>query len=348
MAQLQPGAKPRTSVIIDNMRKKSDAHVVAVAVMPGAPIFELAVPCEVFGTPRPDLVDPWYEFQLCATRPGAVIAGGFASTSPFGLDDLAAADTVIIPACTNVHAEQPVELVDAVREAHARGARIAALCSGAFVLAQAGLLNGRRATTHWMHAEELRRQFPSIIVDETVISATDGRVHTSAGTAAAIDLCIELVRQDHGTAVANALARRMVTPPHRDSDQAQYVVAPIPKAATASLSNVTNWAIAHLDEPIRLRDLAAHARLSERQFTRRFLDAHGRTPGEWLTRERIRRAQELLELTDFTIDSVASQSGFGTAAGLRAAFARHLHIAPNDYRRTWRAPNMMSSPRAGK
>ena len=326
-----------TSVMIDNMRKKLDLYCVAVAVMPDAPLFELAVPCEVFGTSRPELADPWYEFKLCATQPGVVVAQGFASTTTFGLSDLAAADTVIIPACTSVHEQQPSELVDAVREAHARGARIAALCSGAFVLAQAGLLDGRRATTHWMHADELRRQFPRVIVDETVIIASEGRVHTSAGTAAAIDLCIELVRQDHGTAVANALARRMVTPPHRDADQAQSIVAPIPVGMTASLSDVTDWALAHFEEPVRLADLAAQARLSERQLSRRFLDTYGRSPGEWLTRERLRRARELLELTNLTIESVATRSGFSTAAGLRAAFARHLHVAPNDYRRTWRA-----------
>lgn len=325
------------SVMIDVMRKKSDAHRVAVAVMPGAPIFELAVPCEVFGIPRPELADPWYELRLCATEPGAVIAGGFAATTPFGLDELASADTVVIPACTNVHVRQPAGLVAAVAEAHERGARIAAICSGAFVLAQAGLLDGRRATTHWMHAEELRRRYPRVRVDEAVIFASDGRIHTSAGTAAGIDLCIELVRQDHGTAVANALARRMVTPPHREADQAQYIAAPLPPTQSAPIGAVAEWAVAHLDQPLRLRDLAARAHLSERQLTRRFLDTYGRTPGTWLTRERLRRAQELLEQTDLTIDAVAARSGFGTAAGLRAAFAKHLHTAPSAYRAAWRA-----------
>ncbi|WP_245400745.1 GlxA family transcriptional regulator [Nocardia albiluteola] len=318
------------------MRKKSDTHRVAVAVLPGAPIFELAVPCEVFGIPRPELVDPWYEFQLCATEPGAAIAGGFVATTPFGLDDLAGADTVIVPACANVNSDQPADLVASLVEAHERGARIAAICSGAFVLARTGLLDGRRVTTHWMHADELRRRFPRIEVDETVIYAQDGPIHTSAGTAAGIDLCIELVRQDHGTAVANGLARRMVTPPHRDGDQAQYILAPLPATNTPPLAEITAWAIAHLDRPVRLRDLAARAHLSERQLTRRFLEAFGRTPGDWLVRERLRRAQELLEQTDLTIETIAGRSGFGTAAGLRAAFAKHLHTAPSDYRNTWR------------
>jgi AraC family transcriptional activator FtrA len=317
------------------VRNKTDVHRVALAVMPGAPIFEVAVPCEVFGIARPELADPWYEFQVCATEPGVTIAAGFLATTGSGLDDLVTADTVIVPACTDLHAEQPAALVEAVREAHARGARIAAICSGAFVLAQAGLLDGRRATTHWMHADELHRRYPAVRLDPTVIYAEDEGIHTSAGTAAGIDLCLELVRQDHGTAVANDLARRMVTPPHRAADQAQYMVAPVGPAGASPLGEVAEWATKHLSRPIRLRDLADRAHLSERQLTRRFLETYGRTPGDWLTRERLRRAQELLETTDLTIDAVAGHSGFSTAAGLRAVFAKHLHVSPSDYRSTW-------------
>lgn len=305
--------------------------------MPGAPIFELAVPCEVFGIARPELDGTWYDFRLCATEPGATIAAGFASTTPFGLDELVQADTVIIPACSNIHVLQPTGLVEAVREAYERGARVAAICSGSFVLAQAGLLDGRRATTHWMHADELRRKFPRIELDETVIYAQDGRIHTSAGTAAGIDLCIELVRQDHGMAVANEVARRMVTPPHRTADQAQYMLRPLPEPRTAAVADAAAWAMAHLDQPIRIRDLATRAHLSERQLARRFLETYGRAPGDWLVRARVRRAQELLEQTDLSIDSIASQSGFRTAAGLRAAFAKHLRISPSNYRATWAA-----------
>lgn len=320
---------------MDVMRKRTDTHRIALAVMPSAPIFELAVPCEVFGIPRPELADPWYEFRACVTEPGAPIAGGFVAATPYGLDALVTADTVIVPACANVHARQPAALVDAVREAHRRGARIAALCSGAVVLAEAGLLDGRRATTHWMHAEELHRRYPRVKLDATVIYAEDAGIYTSAGTAAGIDLCLELVRQDHGTAVANALARRMVTPPHRAADQAQYMPAPVPPAVASPLAEAADWARQHLAEPIQLRDLAARAHLSERQLTRRFMQEFGRAPGDWLTRERLRRAQELLETTALTIDTIASQSGFSTAAGLRAAFARHLHTSPRDYRLTW-------------
>lgn len=319
------------------MRKKTDIHRVALAVMPGAPIFELAVPCEVFGIARPELSDPWYEFTVCATVPNATVAAGFVAASSATLDDLVLADTVIVPACANVHEHQPPALVEAVREAHRRGARIAAICSGAFVLAEAGLLDGRRATTHWMHAPELARRYPRVTVDATVIYAEDGGIHTSAGTAAAIDLCLELVRQDRGTAVANALARRMVTPPHRAADQAQYMLAPVEAHETTPLSAVTEWALRRLAEPVRLRHLAAQAHLSERQLTRRFLDTYGQTPGEWLARERLRRAQELLERTDLTVDMIAAACGFSTAAGLRAAFNRHLHTSPSDYRSAWAA-----------
>ncbi|WP_263729488.1 GlxA family transcriptional regulator [Cellulomonas sp. SG140] len=319
------------------MRNRTDAHRVALAVMPGAPIFEIAVPCEVFGVARPDLVDPWYRLQVCATEPGAAVGPGFVVGGDAGLEQLVTADTVIVPACTDVHEQQPPALVEAVREAHRRGARIASICSGAFVLAQAGLLDGRRATTHWMHADELARRFPRVRVDASVLYTQDDGIHTSAGTAAGIDLCIELVRQDHGTAVANELARRMVTPPHRAADQAQYMLGPVPDVAASTVADVADWALRHLGEPIRVRDLAARAHLSERQLTRRFLDVYGRNPGQWLVRERLRRAQELLERTELTVDAVAARCGFGTGAGLRAAFSRHLHTSPSEYRATWAA-----------
>lgn len=312
------------------------AHRVALAVTAGAPVFELAVPCEVFGTARPDLSDPWYDLRLCAEAPDTAVAGGFRTTAAGSLDDLVEADTVVVPACANVHERQPPALVAAVREAHRRGARVASVCSGAFVLAEAGLLDGRRATTHWMHAESLARRYPRVRVDATVLYTQDGDVHTSAGTAAALDLCLELVRQDRGTAVANALARRLVTPPHRTADQAQYMTAPVQPASPASaLADVTAWALDNLSAPLRLCDLAERAHLSERQLTRRFLTTYGRTPGEWLVRERLRRAQELLEATARTVDRIAEDCGFRTAAGLRAAFARHLHTSPSAYRAAW-------------
>lgn len=319
------------------MRKNSDMHSVALAIMPGAPIFELAVPCEVFGIARPELADPWYRFDICTTEPDAEVSSGFHTSGTRGLDHLVDADTVIVPACANVHERQPPELVEAIAQAHRAGARIASICSGAFILAEAGLLDGRKATTHWMHAETFARRYPGVDLDPTVIYTEDDGVFTSAGTAAGIDLCLELVRQDHGTAVANGLARRMVTPPHRRSDQAQYIRTPVVDTDGTGLNATLDWARARIAEPIRVSDLAAHAHLSPRQLSRRFLEHFGLTPGEWLVKERLRRAQELLELTADTIESVAGASGFGTAAGLRAAFTQHLHVSPSQYRRTWAA-----------
>ncbi len=319
------------------MRKNPAIHRVALALTPGAPIFELAVPCEVFGIARPEIADPWYRFDVCATQPGAVVSAGFAAVGARNLDTLVEADTVVVPACTDVQESPPAELVEAVAAAHRRGARIASICSGAFVLAAAGILDGRKATTHWMHAELLARRYPRVRVDPNVIYTQDDRVFTSAGTAAGIDLCLELVRQDHGTAAANALARRLVTPPHRNADQAQFILSPVAEGTDSPLADTLQWARDHLDQPIRVRDLARIAHLSERQLSRKFLDLLGCNPGEWLHRERLRRAQELLELTDHTIDRVAFLSGFGTAAGLRAAFVQHLHVSPSQYRKTWAA-----------
>lgn len=195
------------------MRADQARHRVALAAPPGSPIFELAVPCEVFGIERPAIADPWYELLVCPTGPDTALAGGFLAPQHGTMNDLAAADTVVVPGCTSIHTNPPDELVGAVQRAHARGARIVGICSGAFVLAAAGLLDGRRATTHWMHAGELARRFPAVSVDASVLYLHDDGVFTSAGTLAAIDLCLELVRRDHGARAANDLARRMVAPP---------------------------------------------------------------------------------------------------------------------------------------
>jgi AraC family transcriptional activator FtrA len=313
-------------------------HVVAVAVTPGAPIFELAVPCEVFGIGRPDLVDPWYGFRLCAVDPGRTsVAAGFSVEATQGLEALADSDTVIIPACVNVHAAPPPALLDALREAHARGARVAAICSGAFVLAAAGLLAGRRATTHWMHADELARRYPEVQVDPGVLYVQDGTIFTSAGTAAGLDLCLELVRQDHGAAVANMLARRLVIPPHRSGGQAQFVETPLPQAGD-SLAGLLDWALAHLDQPLTLSDLARAAHLSRRTLARRFQTAVGMTPMQWLLAQRIHRAQQLLEATDEPVERIAGLAGFGSPANFRQHFARATGVSPLGYRRTFQYP----------
>jgi AraC family transcriptional regulator, transcriptional activator FtrA len=311
-------------------------HVVAVVVTPGAPIFELAVPCEVFGIDRPELADPWYELRLCTVEPGRTrVAAGFEVDPGHGLEVLAEADTIIVPACGDVHATQPPALLEALRAAHARGARIAAICTGAFVLAAAGLLAGRRATAHWMHAEELSRRHPEIDLDPFVLYAQDGSIFTSAGTAAGLDLCLELVRQDHGSAVANMLARRIVVAPHRGGGQAQFVETPLPRAGD-SLAGLLDWALARLDQPLALSDLARAAHLSKRTLARRFESAVGMTPMRWLLAQRIRRAQQLLEATDEPVERIAALAGFGSPANLRQHFSRATGVSPLSYRRTFR------------
>lgn len=319
-------------------------HVVATAVTAGMPIFELAVPAEVFGTVRRDLVDPWYELRLCAVESGPTrVAAGFQVDTPYRAEDLVTADTVIIPACANVHDTPPPALVEAVREARARGARIAAICSGAFVLAAAGLLDGRRATTHWMHAAELARRYPAVTVDPDVLYAEDGGIFTSAGTAAGLDLCLELVRRDHGAAVANALARRLVIPPHRDGGQAQYVETPGPAPGGDGLATVLDWALGHLDQPLTIADLARTAHVSPRTLARRFDAALGMSPLQWLLTQRIRRAQQLLEASDEPVERIAALAGFGGPANLRRHFTRAVGVSPAIYRRTFRQPARLNA-----
>jgi len=307
---------------------------VAVAVTDGAPIFELAIPCEVFGYPRPELTDSWYEFRLCAA-PGTRTAAGFAPGTYHGLDALAEAHTVVVPACGSVHDEQPAELVEAVAAAHRRGARIVSLCSGAFVLAAAGILDGRPATTHWLHAGLLARRYPKVEVDASVLYIDDGDILTSAGTAAGLDLCLHLVRTDYGAAVANALAKRMVMPAHRPGGQAQYIDHGPPPAGTDPLAPLLDWARRRLAEPLTVGDLAARAHLAPRTLIRRFHAATGTTPMRWLLRLRLDRARELLETTDLPVDRIAECTGLGSPANLRHHFTRVVGTPPSSYRRAF-------------
>src|SRR3954454_24505022 len=311
-------------------------HTVAVAVGNGTAQFELAVACEVFGVDRSDTFGDWYGFKLCAAEPGPIrTAGGLILDTPYGIEDIATADTVIVPAAGEV-AGQHEPLLDALRRAYANGARIASICTGAFMLAEAGLLDGRRATTHWMHAADLADQYPAVDVDPNVLYVQDDRLFTSAGTAAGIDLCLHMVRRDLGTDVANTLARRMVVPPHRDGGQAQYVDAPLPRCDSDTLAPLLDWALARLEEPLTLADLAQQASVSVRTLVRRFTAATGTTPLQWLLAQRVRRAQHLLERSDEPVERIASLAGFGTAANLRQHFTRAVGVAPMHYRRTFR------------
>ncbi|MFF7309786.1 helix-turn-helix domain-containing protein [Streptomyces sp. NPDC008137] len=308
---------------------------VALAVTEGMLHFELSLAYEVFGPPPAAVTVPWYDVEVCG--PDAVRVGRFRLEPDHGLDRLRHAGTVIVPGWADVDVDPPAELVDAVRAAHEAGARVASLCTGAFVLAAAGLLDGRRATTHWAHTEVLAGLHPLVEVDPDVLYVDNGSVLTSAGKAAAMDLCLHLVRLDHGSAIANAVARRLVVPPHRAGGQAQFVAAPVPTRDDHPLAALLPWALERLDQQLTVEDLARRARMSSRNLGRHFRAATGTTPLRWLLTQRIRRAQELLETTDDTVDAIATATGMGTATTLRRHFNRTVGVPPDSYRRTFRS-----------
>ncbi|MER6119725.1 helix-turn-helix domain-containing protein [Streptomyces sp. NPDC001743] len=308
---------------------------VALAVTDGMLHYELSVAVEIFGSDLTHVVDPWYDFFLCGNEP--VRVGRFRLEPDRGLDHLAEADTVIVPGWADTDREPSSELVEAVRAAHAAGARVASLCTGAFVLGAAGLLDGRRATTHWAHTRELARRHPAATVDPDVLYVDNGDVLTSAGKAAAMDLCLHLVRLDHGSANANRIARRLVIPPHRDGGQAQFIATPLPAPGSHPLGGLFSWALERLDQPLSVEDLARQAGMSSRHLGRHFKHLTGTTPLQWLHTQRIRHAQELLETTNATVDSIAVVTGMGTATTLRRHFHRSVGVPPDTYRRTFRS-----------
>lgn len=312
-----------------------DMGTVALAVTDGMLHFELALACEVFGADRTGVADPWYSVSVCG--PSAVRVGRFRLEPDHGLDQLSRADTVIVPGWADVDEDPPGDLVDAVRVAHEAGARVASLCTGAFVLAAAGLLDGRRATTHWAHTRALAARYPQVTVDPDVLYVDNGSVLTSAGKAAAMDLCLHLVRLDHGSSIANTLARRLVVPPHRDGGQAQFVTTPVPAPGNHPLAELFPWVIERLDHPLTVEDLARQARMSSRNLGRHFRSVTGTTPLQWLVTQRIRHAQELLETTDDSVDTIAAATGMGTATTLRRHFNRTVGVPPDTYRRTFRS-----------
>jgi AraC family transcriptional regulator, transcriptional activator FtrA len=320
-------------------RSRREVHVVCAVAGSSVAAFELGVAHEVFGLDRSELADPWYEFRVVAVgdHPIRVVDGSWSISTPYRLADLADADTIVVPAWASTNGPADPELLEALRAAHRRGARLISVCSGAFLLAEAGLLDGRRATTHWKYTDELARGYPAIDVDPEVLYVDGGDgVYTSAGTAAGIDLCLHIVRLDHGAEVANAVARRMVVPAHRDGGQAQFVAAPVPDDPDDdTLAPTLDWAIAHLDEPLTVEDLARRALMSPRTFARRFRAATGTTPLQWLLRQRIVHAQHLLEATDLPVELIASRCGFGSATALRVHFRRATGTNPLAYRRTF-------------
>lgn len=311
---------------------------VAVFAFEGVSLFHLSVPGIVFGVePAPSGLPP-YEVRYCTPTPGRVRSDqGVEIVVPDGLEVMANADIVVVPAWSHPEHIAPVALTNALQQANARGAQVVGLCLGAFVLGDAGLLDGRRATTHWACRELFARRFPKADFHPDVLYVDDGNVITSAGTVAAIDCCLNLVRQRHGADVANRVARLLVTPPHRQGGQAQYIEQPVPILPSESrLPGVLDWAREHLSEPLTLDTLADTARMSRRTFTRRFREATGTTMVKWLALERIARAQQLLETTDLPIERVAAEVGFGTALSLRQYFSGQVGTSPSLYRRAFR------------
>jgi len=312
-------------------------HRIAVLALPDVVPFDLGVPAQVFSAARDAHDHRLYEVRTCTPDGGPVrTAGGFSAVPEHDLTLLDTADTVIVAGIHIGDHEALPDVSGPLRSAYARGARVMSICTGAFVLAEAGLLDDRPATTHWAHVAEFRRRYPRVKLDPDVLFVDDGPVLTSAGVAAGIDLCLHVVRRDHGSDVANRAARRCVVPAWRDGGQSQFIERPLPALGDATTGPTRAWALEHLEEPLDLPRLATHARMSVRTFTRRFREETGLSPGRWLLTQRIEHARRLLESTNLPIDRVAAQSGLGTAASLR----QHLHsavgVAPAVYRRTFR------------
>ncbi|WP_326650685.1 GlxA family transcriptional regulator [Streptomyces sp. NBC_01750] len=316
-------------------------HRVVVLALTGLLPFELGIPHRIFGRAKDKDSNPLYEIVTCSMRPGPVRTDAdFDIHVEHGPEALTTADTVVVPASYElgpVYEEGRLteELADAL--AHIRpGTRMVSICTGSYVLAAAGYLDGRPATTHWSSAEHFQRLFPSVRVDADVLFIDDGDVLTSAGVAAGIDLCLHIVRRDHGTAVANDVARRTVVPPHRDGGQAQYIQRPIPEPQLATTTAARGWALGRLHQPIQLRDMADQESMSVRTFTRRFREEVGISPGQWLTQQRVERARHLLESTELSVDQVARDAGFGTAQSMRQHLQTALGVPPTVYRRAFR------------
>jgi AraC family transcriptional regulator, transcriptional activator FtrA len=316
---------------------------VAIVLYDGVTLFEVGVACDVFGTnDLTDLGVPWYTLYTCGVGSDPLTTeGGLQVHAPYRLEAIRCVDTVVVPPTERLD-RVPAEVFEWLRRAHERGCRIISLCTGAFVLAQAGLLEGRRATTHWSECDELARQYPNVSVDAAVLYVDDGDVLTSAGSAASIDLCLHVVRSDYGTEIATQLARQLVVPPQRDGGQAQFIEMPLPTLdGSDRFADTLAWALKHLNEPLTVSHLAARSAMSPRTFARRFLAATGTTPHQWMQRQRIHFAQRLLETSDLPIELVAESSGFSTASNLRKHFGRVLRTSPQAYRRTFqerRAP----------
>jgi AraC family transcriptional activator FtrA len=317
---------------------KARNPLVLALVYDGLCAFEFSCAAEVFGLARPELGPDWYRFETCSLARSVRSQYGMRMTAANGLERLHAAGTIVIPGWEGIDVPVPQAILDALRQAHARGARLLSICSGAFVLAATGLLDGRRATTHWRYAEALQRRYPKVGVDANVLYVDEGSVLTSAGSAAGLDLCLHLVRRDYGSKIANQVARRLVIPPHREGGQAQFLERPVEDRARGaeqrgSLSALLDKIRKRPSEPWRIRELARLAAMSERTFMRRFRAATGLSPADWVTRARVDAARELLENTGLSIDHIAERCGFGTPTTLRHHFRKKVGVSPAQYRK---------------
>ncbi|QIY68139.1 DJ-1/PfpI family protein [Streptomyces sp. RLB1-33] len=311
------------------------AHRVAVLALPHVLPLDLGIPTQIFN-PRPNTP---YELTVCgATRGSVITSTGFTVGTTAGLAALARADTIIVPGYWHYQRLPAPEVTAALKLAFSRGARIASICTGAFALAAAGLLNGRTVTTHWASADELEELYPHLHVDRNVLYIDDDPLLTSAGVTAGIDLCLHLVRKDLGAAVANDIARELVAAPHRDGGQAQFIAQSLPEPTAHTLAPTRDWAMRHLEETLTLDTLADHARVSTRTLVRMWRQETGVTPHQWLLTARVNHVRELLEVTDLGVEQIAAQSGLGTGTNLRARFRDALGTTPTAYRRTFQRP----------
>lgn len=318
---------------VERMEAPTTGPLVVAIAYDGLCTFEYAIAAEVFGLARPEMGAGWYRFATAAVDSGVLRAhGGLRFEVDGGLELLEDADLIVMPGWKGAGEPVPERLRGALLAAHARGARLASICSGAFVLAATGLLDGRRAATHWRYAEALERAHPQVAVDASVLYVEEGRVLTSAGSAAGIDLMLHIVRSDFGTDAANSVARRIVMPAHRNGGQAQFVERPVPKRPESRLSPLLDLVRADPRHRWTIADMARKAALSERSFLRRFAEATGTSPGEWLAGVRVDEARRLLEATALPIEEVARLSGFGSTATLRHHFSRATALSPRDYR----------------
>ncbi len=319
---------------------------VSVILVEPIAVFEFGVAVEVFGLDRADDGVPPFDFRVCAERPGAPLetknVSAFSITASHGLDAVAGSDLVIASATlVRQPDDYPAPVLQALRDAHAAGATVLSLCSGSFLLGAAGLLDGRKCTTHWKYADLMQQHYPEAIVDPRALYVDDGDLITSAGTAAGIDACLHLVRRELGTAIATKIARRMVVPPQRDGGQQQFVEMPIPASSGDSLSPVLGWVLENLAEPHSAASLAKRAMMSDRTFARRFTAETGTTPHKWLTQQRILAARSLLEESDLGVEQIAARVGFNSAVVMREHFRREVGLAPVDYRRRFVPPRTL-------